>query len=216
VIAEIHWELQPLLAIPNAAVDPHFPVLTHQFGDLAHGAGYSRVERLVPDQVPTEMFPHRPLFRYRRPPEEWPIFQLGPGLLAINIVPPYNGWAAYSAYIKQAVEWLFAAYPLPEKYLKVERLEVRYLDGFTKMLGYSNYLTFINEQLTLDIKVPPHLATLSNEPQRAILGMEIQLPAASPKESLAVFKFSPGKVRNDDALIMEMLCRRCRPGCGWN
>jgi uncharacterized protein (TIGR04255 family) len=111
----------------------------------------------------------------------------------------------------QAVEWLFATYPLPEKYLKIERLEVRYLDGFTKMLGYSNYLTFLNEQLTLDVKIPSHIAALSNSPQRAILGIEMQLPAASPKDSLGVFKFVPGKVRNDDALIMEVICRVDHP-----
>jgi uncharacterized protein (TIGR04255 family) len=157
------------------------------------------------------MFPHRPLFRYRRPPEEWPIFQIGPGLLAINIVPPYNGWKAFGPYITQAVDWLFAAYPIPDKYLKIERLELRYLDGFTKMLGYSNYLTFINQQLTFDITIPPHIAALSSEPQNAVLTMEMQLPTTSPKDSLAVFKFVPGKVRNDDALITELTCRADRP-----
>ena len=87
------------------------------------------------------------------------------------------------------------------------KLEVRYLDGFTKMLGYSNNLEFLRKELTLDVVVPARIAELSEAPQEAVLGVEMQLRSALPKESLAVLKFSPGKVKNEDALILEITCR---------
>jgi len=211
VIAEVHWELQPLLAIPNAAIDPHFPVLLREFRELAKAGGFSWIEQLVPDQIPTEMFPHSPRVRYRREPEKWPLFQLGPGILAINIVPPYEGWNAYRQYINQAIDWLFTSYPLPDKYLKISKLELRYLDGFTRALGYSNYLDFVRKELTFNFTVPAHIAALFKAPQEALFAVEMQLPVASPSESLAVFKLSPGQVKNEDALIMEMTCRTARP-----
>ena len=207
VITEVRWQLQPLLAIPNAAIDPHFSVFAREFTERAKAGGFGLVERLVPEQMPTEMFPYAPLIRYRRSLTQWPLLQLGPGVLAVNNVPPYQGWASYRAYLEQAVAWLFATYPMPEKYLTITKLEVRYLDGFTKTLGYSTYLDFMNNSLNFGVKVPDRIAELSEAPQNAVIAVEIQLPSVSPKNSMAVLKSSPGKVRNDDALIMELLCR---------
>jgi uncharacterized protein (TIGR04255 family) len=211
VITEVHWALQPLLAIPNAAIDPHFSILSEKFADQARTAGFGLLESLLPGQVPIEMFPHRPLLRYRRTPKEWPIFQLGPGLLAINIIPPYRGWREYEAYVAQGVGWLFVSYPLPENYLKIEKLEVRYIDGFTKMHGLSNYLEFVKQQLTIQVGVPPRIAELSRAPEAATMILEMVLPTAAPSNSSLLLKIAPGKVREEDALIMELGCRTTHP-----
>jgi uncharacterized protein (TIGR04255 family) len=185
VITEVHWALQPLLAIPNAAIDPHFSVVAEKFADRARSGGFGLLERLIPAEVPIEMFPHRPLLRYRRTPKEWPIFQLGPGLLAINIVPPYRGWREYESYVALGVEWLFVSYPLPESYLKIEKLEVHYIDGFTRMHGLANYLDFVKQQLTIRIEVPPRIAELSRAPEAATMLLGIQLPSAAPNTQCA-------------------------------
>jgi uncharacterized protein (TIGR04255 family) len=208
VIAELRWKLQPLLAIPNAAVDPHFPLLNQQFGEILKQSEFSRIERLLPDQVPTEMFPHKPLLRYRRQTADWPLIQLGPGLLAMNIVPPYNGWAEFRGFISKVVQWLFQAFPIPEKYLKIETMELHYIDGFTDSLGYSNELAFLNEGLTLGIGIPERLRSLSNDLAGSRISMEIQIPVSKPQGSLAIVKLGPGKVKDQNALVMELLCKR--------
>jgi uncharacterized protein (TIGR04255 family) len=210
VVTEVHWALQPLLAIPNAAIDPHFSILSENFAAQARTAGFGLLETLIPGQVPIEMFPHRPLFRYRRTATEWPIFQLGPGLLAINIVPPYGGWREYEHYITKGVEWLFLSYPLPKSYLKIEKLEVRYIDGFTKTHGLSNYLEFVKEELNIQIGVSPRLAELSKAPEAATMLLDMVLPAATPNNSSLLLKIAPGKVREEDAVIMELGCRTTR------
>lgn len=40
--------------------------------------------------------------------------------------------------------------------------------------------------------------------------VELQLPSVTPKDSSLVLKFAPGKVRDEDALIMELFCRTMR------
>lgn len=207
VIAEIHWELQPLLAIPNAALDPHFAVLSREFGRITRDAGYDFTERMIPEQMPTEMFPHMPLIRYRRSAKEWPLFQLGPGILTVNIVPPYNGWDNYRYYVRQAVDWLFLSYPLPHDYLKLKKLELHYLDGFTSRLGFKKFRQFINTSFVLSIDVPEHIAQLSNAPDDTVFQLEMQLPIGTPSDSLAVLKLAPGTVGTEQAVIMELLCR---------
>jgi uncharacterized protein (TIGR04255 family) len=158
------------------------------------------------------MFPHRPLIRYRRTPKDWPIFQLGPGLLAVNIVPPYRGWREYESYVTRGVDWLFASYPLPESYLKIEKLEVRYIDGFTRTHGLANYLDFIKQELTIQLEIPPRIAELSDAPEAAKMTVELQLSTALPKNSSLALKIAPGKVREEDALIMELVCRNGHTG----
>jgi uncharacterized protein (TIGR04255 family) len=207
VIAEIHWVLQPLLLLPNAAVDPHLSVLTNQFQERAKAGGFGRAERLVPEQMPAEMFPHKPLMRFRPTDKDWPILQLGPGLAAVNMIPPYDGWQAFGPLVRQGADLLYASYPMPDKYLKLERLELRYVDGFTKELGFSNYMEFVARSLRLDLRLPEALAPMSPTPESATVMAEIHLPLKAPDQSAAVLKVGRGKINNNDGLVMEIACR---------
>jgi uncharacterized protein (TIGR04255 family) len=132
VITELHWSLQPLIAIPNAAIDPHFAILSSKFTELARETGFVHVERLLPEQIPLEMMPHRAVFRFRRAAETWPLFQVGPGVFTANIVPPYQGWGDFRQSISSGLDLLLASYPLRPSYFRIEKLELRYIDGFTK------------------------------------------------------------------------------------
>ena len=94
VIAEIHWKLSGSRTPGGQGHDPRWFGYANRFADWARTQGFEHIEQLVPAgvSIPLDMLGHNPLLRFRKQPGTWPLIQLGQGLLAVNAVPPYDGW----------------------------------------------------------------------------------------------------------------------------
>jgi uncharacterized protein (TIGR04255 family) len=88
VICEIRWRLQPLVSAPGTAIDPHFSSFSDDFTNMCKTSSFSLVERINPENVPVEFLAGHPIYRFRKQQNQWPLFQIGPGLLTVNDVPP--------------------------------------------------------------------------------------------------------------------------------
>ena len=115
MIAEVHWELKTLESNTQARIDTYFDILRDQFLDALKLHGFAHEERLFPKEIPIELLPYKPRLLLRKQKNQWPIFQIGPGLFTANIVPPYLGWKEFRETLVIGLEALVSSYPLAPK-----------------------------------------------------------------------------------------------------
>ena len=135
VIAELHWELKPIQIAPGAKVDPFYDLFREKFFAAAKAKGFAFQETIIPKEVPAELLPNKPRERLRASEGAWPLYQIGPGIFTVNVVPPYSGWLDFRKTLAEGLKLLIESYPSAEQYMKVTHLELRYIDAFTSRHG---------------------------------------------------------------------------------
>ena len=208
VIAEIHWRLVPIQIGPGTAIDPHREAFAEAFTEACAQHGFTVDETVVPDNVPRELLGHQVVRRFRRETNGWPLFQIGPGVVTANIVPPYDGWGEFLPIVRTAVDLLFGSYPLPERYLNIEALELRYIDAFTEDHGVADRATFIREDLGMAAPLPEPilaLASETDEPVQQTASAVLQL--SNPENSIASLSVENGTASDRPAVIATFRAR---------
>ena len=209
VISEVRWETTPVAAIPGASIDPHFLVFNKKFSDRLKKIGFGYVQRLVPEEVPIELTSGNPIFRFRKAKNAWPLYQNGPGLFTANIIPPYKGWKEFKKFLDEGLTHLYSSYPMPNEYLRIKRLELRYMDAFQVQHGaIKRYSEFLEDHLGIVLRLP----NLSDkEAMAASLIGDIHIPLPNMK-SLGIISIKPGQItqkdKKNEAIIMELIIRK--------
>lgn len=207
VIAEVHWALKSIDTSPDAELDPYYDHFRDSFVDAAASDGLTHIQELIPSAVPPEIVPHRPQLRFRTKPKMWPLVQIGPGVLTSNIVPPYQGWAAFSPFLNASVNKLFDCYPLAEKTLRVSRLHLRYIDAFDDSFGMHDYTSFAKSHLGVERPLSDKFiqdSVLPNVEMTFVL--ENHFANQSPENSIGRIKLTPGQRDGRKSLIMQLVC----------
>ncbi|CAO4184898.1 hypothetical protein EEDFHM_04637 [Methylorubrum populi] len=213
VIVEVRWKLFALSAIPGGAVDPFFIEALPVFQENLRKIGYGHTERLVAGDFPLEMMPGQPIWRFRREPSLWPLYQLGPGLLTMNAVPPYRGWVHFRDMVSQGIEAVQCAYEAVGGRINVERLALRYLNSFTDKLGYGNHAEFLSNHLGLSVGVREGVESGvgSKWLERAVMA-ELTAPLDEPAEATITIKAGNAHVEGSPACLFELAVARGGPG----
>jgi uncharacterized protein (TIGR04255 family) len=208
VIAEIHWRLVPIQIGPGTAIDPHREAFAEAFTEACAQYGFTVDETVVPDNVPRELLGHQVVRRFRREANGWPLFQIGPGVVTANIVPPYDGWSEFLPVIRLAVQMLFRSYPLPERYLKIEALELRYIDAFTEKHGVTDRATFIRDDLGMAPPLPEAVLALASETEEPVQQTaSALLQLRNPANSTASLSVENGTASDRPAVIATFRAR---------
>jgi uncharacterized protein (TIGR04255 family) len=195
--------------MPGSHIDPHFGAFADEFSRLAKEAGFGSHERLLPESVPLELVAGHPVMRFRRKPGAWPLFQIGPGLFTANIVPPYEGWRAFRYVLREGLGYLFDAYPFHERYLKLNHIALRYIDGFAEEHGYSNFNEFLSNDLQISVNFPTLILDQFASSQNAYFtNIETVIELKTPELSIGTLKFARGTKDTREALIGELTVRR--------
>jgi uncharacterized protein (TIGR04255 family) len=203
VIVQIWWRLQPIFGSADAAIDPHLSVFAEEFKKAAHSEGFTHVERVVPEEIPHELLAHKAILRFRKRPDEWPVLQIGPGVLTANIVPPYRGWKDFAPFAQVALELLWKSYPLPSHYLRITRVHLNYINGFTRKHGLISIPSFTRDHLQLAPPLQPGLLDLTDQKDGAGYSGTVELSTRKPAGALLVLAYSPGKIFDEPALILQ-------------
>ncbi|WP_416898913.1 MAG: TIGR04255 family protein [Minwuia sp.] len=208
VIYELHWELKAVKVAPDARIDNYFELFAEQFIDWAKKEGFERVDRLIPEDVPLELVPSRPLFRLRKSPDTWPLYQIGPGIFTANIIPPYNGWNDFKAFIKQGISGVVQSYPVSEKTLRFSKAHCRYLDAFDLSFGYQgDVFEYISNNLNLGLHLPQFVQdTHAVQAKGAQIAFDVRVPIDDPTDSFGFIRVRSGKNKSDDAVVVELFC----------
>jgi len=206
VILELHWSLKSLGSAPNAAIDPYYDLFRETFLEKSKN-DLPFVEELVPSEVPIEFISDQPHLRLRPNQSGWPLIQIGPGIMTVNIVPPYNGWSEFRRFISTALDLLFSSYPVAEKTLAPNRVHLRYIDALGEQYGMDRYTDFVSSHLCAPMPVSPEILDgVVADPKTITYAIDSRFKVKSPEDSTARIRISPGKTRGRDAVILEFHC----------
>ena len=192
---------------PDAKIDPYYDLFKDEFLADTKEMLLSHVEELVPNIMPLELSPNQPRLRLRSGPKKWPLAQVGPGIITANIVPPYKGWKAFEPFLHKLVDALFNKYPVAEKTLRIEKLHLRYIDGFDESFGFSRYADFAYKMLGINFPLSDDFIKSSvKEGTDVTYLLENRFLNTTPEGSSGKLRLVPGEKNNKSALIMELYC----------
>lgn len=206
VIVEIHWALKKLNSAPNAAIDPYYELFHDTFIEKCKDK-LPNLEQLVPAEIPAEFVPNEPHLRLRPKSGGWPLVQIGPGVMTVNIVPPYNGWREFKQFIKWAFGLLYECYPMAEKTLRPQRTHLRYIDAFDTKYGLNGFAQFVGDHLGAARPIRPDVIDeIVQDPATITYIADSKFLAKSPADSTVRIRITPGKSDGREAVILELHC----------
>jgi hypothetical protein len=153
VILEVPWGPTLTLDSPPPDPDPNYSLLVGRLFDRVRQA-YPFHEQLPTAQLPDQIVPGVAQHRFRPAPNDWPLVQLGPGLLTLNETAKYT-WSDFRSRAMVAVEHLCAAHPAPPTLHPATDPAVSRCIRFDPNRG--NILGFLREKLKLNIELPKDL-----------------------------------------------------------
>ena len=130
----------------------------------------------------------------------------------MNIVPPYDGWVDFEMFLIRMIDGLFENYPDSTNSLFVEKLLLRYIDGFDDQFGFNRYSEFAENMLGIQPPLPRAFLNECAEEQTDIsFVIDVQFKNLLPVGSFGRVIVAPGTSMDKSALIMEMHCESLWP-----
>lgn len=149
VIFEMHWGNKN-----SFPIDPNHRLIVGALYEHIR-EDFPQFEALATVNIPEDaMPPDNKIIQYRfwSKGRRWPVVQLGPGILTVNMNKDYENWGSFRAVIKHVVENFLSVYPVKEE-LFIHRLALKYLDAFPFDFFNKNILDFLKNKLHISINV---------------------------------------------------------------
>lgn len=121
-----------------------------------HGDLYSSIknkypfrENLTPPEIPFEALKGLPVFRFRETNNSYPLIQIGPGVITINMLNDKYIWGNFQNTIHEVIDILNTIYP------KIKTIKLKpalaYIDFVRIDKKLTNSIDFINQNLNINI-----------------------------------------------------------------
>jgi len=200
-IFELRWDLQE--TAPQIKIDPHYKLLVGTlYNELQNE--YEHHEQLITASMPDEITGYMPQHRFRKGKSKWPLIQIGPGVITVNDTEGYI-WEDFEKRIIRAVYALFKVYPDSEKNLKINQLQLRYINAIEFDFEKDNIFTFLREHMKTGVTL--HQALFEDtgvEDLPLNFDLKFSFPSAKPKGTVNI-RFGHGKKNNADAMLWETM-----------
>jgi uncharacterized protein (TIGR04255 family) len=200
-ILEIRWKLEQQ---PNGPlVDPNYKILVGRLFDRIESK-YPIHEALPTASMPDEMLAHLVQHRFRIEKDEWPLIQLGPGIVTLNNSDKYD-WPDFKIRGIELVKTLFDAYPNSKNNLVITNLILKYIDAIPFDFEKNDILEFITNNLGVNMRFPDKFFN-SSPIQRNPAGLNtgFSFPIIIPNGNINLH-FVSGKMEEKDILIWETI-----------
>lgn len=199
-IFELRWELKEIGQ--GIKIDPHYKILV--------GSIYSKLkteypyhEALPAAAIPDDIAGHVVQHRFRKDKNQWPLIQIGPGILTVNDTAGYI-WEDFEKKVLAAVAALFESYPEPEN-IKINSLLLRYIDAVEFNYQSDDIFKFLSNHMKTGIKLYPDLFNGTGvESAPSSFDWRFSFPSQKPDGTIHL-RFIRGKKENEDALIWETM-----------
>lgn len=199
-ILEVKWALTS--PSPGVQIDPHYKILLGRLYDKVSG-DYPEHEQLPTATIPDEIVGQTVQHRFRYGLNDWPLLQVGPGILTLNDTHKYV-WSDFRSRSLTAIDKLFEAYPKPTD-LKIESLLLRYIDAIEFDYLARDLLGFLQEKMKVAISLPDSLfANREVRQNPAIFSLQAAFVCQNPK-GLVTVRFASGQKDARPALLWETL-----------
>lgn len=202
-IFELRWNLQE--RAPGMKVDPYYKILIGRIYDKLNRE-YSFYEQLPTAFIPDEMTGYVVQHRFRKGKDQWPLIQIGPGIITVNDTEGYV-WKDFEKRIIQIVDSLLEVYPDSKNNLKVNSLLLRYINAIAFDFEKDDIFGFLKEQMKTKINLYERLFE-NTRVKKLPLDFDLRFSFASMKPKGTVhFRFVRGKKEKSDVLIWEAMVR---------
>ncbi len=188
-------------------INPHYKLLVGRLYDKLIDE-YPYHEELPASDIPVEFVGYIVQHRFRKDEKEWPLIQLGPGILTVNDTKGYT-WEDFEKRVEKAVETLFALYPKSGEDLIIERLMLRYIDSVDFNYENDNIFEFLKEKMKTQIILYEKLFEATNvELLPSNFDLRFDFKTHDPKGTVFL-RFVRGKsnIRKTDILLWETVVR---------
>lgn len=150
-ILEVKWKLQP--ESTGGMLDEQYGLLPGKLHDRISGE-YPFHEQLPAASVPDSISPYIPKHRFRTAKDEWPLVQIGPGLLTVNDTKKYT---TYDHFRPRAVAAVNHLYEVCNGKLDVTSVLLRYIDAVEFDHRTQNVLDFLRDKMQVSVDMPTKL-----------------------------------------------------------
>ena len=197
-IFEIRWQLTKT---DFGFVDPHYKILVGRMYDKL-AKEYPFHESLPSSNFPDGMVDYVPQHRFRKGSGEWPLIQIGPGILTVNDTENYI-WEDFEKRVLEAISVLIELYPDANKNININRILLQYIDAIEFDFENDNILEFLKKQLKININLHDGLF-LDNNINNFPVDFDLRFSYKTNKPNgLINIRFRKGKKKNTKALIWE-------------
>ena len=133
--------------------DPGYRILVGRYYDRIRKPDQASID-LPASQVPDSMLPYVVRQQFRSSSDQWPVTQLGPGVLTFNETKNY-AWKSFRPNVRTVIDALFEAYPTDLHPLAISEASLRYLNSIPYDGDYAELplLIFIRDFLNTSITV---------------------------------------------------------------
>jgi uncharacterized protein (TIGR04255 family) len=198
-IFEVRWAL--MQKQPGIKIDQHYKILLGRLYDKVSD-DYPVHEQLDSAQIPDEIMGHTVQHRFRVGKDEWPLMQIGPGIMTINDTRKYT-WPDFKQRSSIAFSKLCEFYPKKEDF-KIESLLLRYIDAVDFDPNSNNILDFLKEKMRVDISLPTKLFGDGISQIPSLFNWNVSFKCDVPK-GIVSLHFATGRREGRSALIWETL-----------
>jgi uncharacterized protein (TIGR04255 family) len=200
-IFELRWNLQD--QTPGMKIDPHYKLLIGRLYDKV-SEQYPFHERLPAASIPDDMAGYIVQHRFRKGEDEWPLVQIGPGIITVNDTEGYV-WEDFEKRIVEAINVLFEIYPESKDSLKVNSVLLRYIDAVAFDYESDDIFAFLEEQMKTKIGLHGKLFD-GTKVEKVPSGLDLRFSFASTEPKGAIYlRFGRGRARESDALLWETM-----------
>ena len=183
------------------SIDPNYKIMVGRLYERIKDK-YPITQPLPTAAIPDEIAGYVVRQRFRPGEGEWPVVQIGPGILTLNETEKYV-WDDFSGRIPHILNAFFEVYP-PED-LDVNGLLLRYIDAIDFDFGKENIWVFLKELLKTGVNVPESLfdgTGISETP----FALDLRFSFASSMLKGAMhLRFARGAKGTVEALVMETM-----------
>ncbi len=202
-IFEAKWELQEPKA--GIKIDPHYKLLIGRIYEKVKEE-YPFHEQLPTVNMPDEIAGYIVQHRFRKDKDAWPLIQLGPGIITLNDTEGYV-WKDFEKRIGYLIEALFEKYLDSENSLKINWLQLRYIDAVEFNYQKNNVFDFLKDNLKVSVNIYENLfkeTGVNDLPSD--LDLRISYSTKKPEGSIDL-RFFRGKGERENALMWETIVR---------
>lgn len=199
-IFEMRWKLKEQSGM---RLDSNYKLLPGRLSDKLRKV-YPYYQILPTEIVPEELAGGLVQHQFRKSKNQWPLVQIGPGILTVNDTENYI-WKDFRKSIIDAVKAFYEAYP-DSSDLIIESLLLRYIDGIEFDFDNKDILQFLKEQMKISITLPPPVFEKGDTKKLSRLNCVFSFKCDVP-ESLVTIRLSRGKFNrwNNERSIKEGL-----------
>jgi len=143
VVLELRWK------ITNKA---DLTKIQYLYGDIYNTLKnkYPYRESIAPPEIPIEILINQPAHRFRASQNDYPLFQVGPGIITLNTVDKKYFWEKFSTDSEELINAFLSVFPFQNN----EKLNpsILFLDFFPFNFNEKDVYNFISEKFNIEFK----------------------------------------------------------------